>query len=63
MLSVRPVVASTQPPEHVSVSTGAVLIVFIVIVVAVAAHRDPKVATAIGAACAVGALLAVVMVV
>lgn len=61
MSSVRPEVVSTQQPEHVSISTDAVLTVFILIVVAVAAYRDPKIATAVGAACAVGALLIVVL--
>ncbi|WP_262403315.1 hypothetical protein [Actinomadura sp. CNU-125] len=38
------------------------LIVFLLIVVAFATYRDPKLATAIGAACAVGALLIVLLI-
>lgn len=44
-------------------SSPALLVVVVLILVAVAAYRDPKLATAIGAACAVGALLVVVMLV
>ncbi|MFF0523310.1 hypothetical protein ACFYTC_31795 [Actinomadura nitritigenes] len=60
-MSLRPVLEGAQPPEHVSIGTPALLIMFILIVVAVAAYRDPKLATAIGAACAVGALLVIVL--
>lgn len=50
-----------QPPDHISFSTPALVLLFILAVVAMAAYRDPKLATAIGTACAVGALMIVVL--
>ncbi|MUN41635.1 hypothetical protein [Actinomadura litoris] len=62
-MSARPVVGGAQPPEQLPINNSTLLIMFILIVVAFAAYRDPKLATAIGAACAVGALLVVVLIV
>ncbi|WP_258944192.1 hypothetical protein [Actinomadura luteofluorescens] len=45
-----------------TVSTGALLVVVILTLVGVAAYRDERLATAIVAACAVGALLIAVLV-
>lgn len=61
VMSLRRLGDGSQPPEQVSISVGALLVVVVLIVVAVAAYRDPKLATAIGAACAVGALLIVIL--
>lgn len=61
-MDLRSILCGTQPPDNAPVSTNVVLIVFVLIVVAIAAYRDPKIATAIGAACAVGALLIVLLV-
>ncbi|WP_433145099.1 hypothetical protein ACQPZ8_01455 [Actinomadura nitritigenes] len=44
-----------------TISTTALLVFFILVVVGFATYRDPKLATAIGAACAVGALLAILV--
>ncbi|GAA2298392.1 hypothetical protein GCM10010402_66260 [Actinomadura luteofluorescens] len=49
-------------PQQVTVSTGALLVVVILTLVGVAAYRDERLATAIVAACAVGALLIAVLV-
>ena len=54
---VRLMLGGPQPPDSVSVSAQMLLIVLILIVVAIAGYRDPKLATAIGAAGAIGALL------
>lgn len=60
-VSVRQVLAGQQPVEPVSISSSAMLIILVLTIVAVAAYRDPKIAVAVGAACAVGTLLTVVM--
>ncbi|QKW36252.1 hypothetical protein HUT06_21275 [Actinomadura sp. NAK00032] len=60
-VSVRQVLAGQQPVEPVSISSSAMLIILVLTIVAVAAYRDSKIAVAVGAACAVGALLTVVM--
>ncbi|MEU8342344.1 hypothetical protein AB0C74_11660 [Spirillospora sp. NPDC048832] len=60
-MSVRPILAGTQPPDHLSISTTNLLIIFILIIVATEVYRHPKLAPPIGAACAVGALLVVVL--
>jgi hypothetical protein len=52
---------AVQRTGQVSISTGALLVVLIAALTGVAAYRDPKVATAIGAACAVVAVLVVVL--
>jgi hypothetical protein len=65
VMSLRSLVAqpaSPEPPHAVSISTPALLIAFILVVVAVATYRDPRLAAALGTACAVGALLVVVTV-
>ena len=56
-MSVRPILGGAQPPDQVSVSVGALLIVFILILIALAAYRDPKLAAMFGAVGAMGALL------
>ncbi|WP_187438105.1 hypothetical protein [Actinomadura decatromicini] len=53
--------SAAQAHEEVSISVGALLVASILIMVAVAAYKDPKLATAIGTACAVGALLLVAL--
>lgn len=60
-MSSRSFLSGAQPPEPVSISTTALLILFILLVVGYAAYKDSKLATAIGAACAVGALLLVLL--
>jgi hypothetical protein len=60
-MNVRPLLDGAQPPDHVAISTPALLIVFAAIVVAVAVAKDPELAAPIGAAAAVAAVLVVVL--
>lgn len=63
MTSVRLNLGAAQPPEHVSISTPAMLVVLVLVLVTIAAYKDEKLAAALAAACAVGMLILAVLVV
>ncbi|MFC4048066.1 hypothetical protein ACFOY4_00070 [Actinomadura syzygii] len=60
-MSLRPLDGGPQPPDKVTISVGALLVTIIMIMVAYMVHRDPSLAAPITTACAVGALLVIVL--